>query len=451
MPSPLPVPGFLARLVPPTPLSRQLALQSMLFSTGEGTFNTGSAVFLTQVVGMSAPKAGLALTIAGLAQFVFAYPAGRVVDRFGPKRMWATAAVGQAAGFLALPFVHGFGQYVVVALFVGLFDCLGENARHAYTLDVFEPKERVETQAYMYSSLNVGFTLGALLGGAALAFDSTEVIRWTPLVAVAMMLLNSTFISRLPAAPHDLRVASGEARVAPTTPSGWRNPGWIATTFFTGTMWTNQALLNVVIPLWLVEATDAPRVLLAWLFGTNTVLCIFLPAYTSRGVKDLRGAMRFVWISTGFFVGSCLITMLTHETVGWLTIFLVWLGHVTVTGAELAISGASWMFQSDLMDPQRRGEYQGVSSVFQALGGRWAPALYTWLAISVGDIGWLVIGAIAVVAALGLSRSTVVAERFARQHFPADPAVPADPADPAPPVANVEAPPVAGTQPTALS
>ena len=56
-----------------------------------------------------------------------------------------------------------------------------------------------------------------------------------------------------------------------------RNLGWLATTFFTGVLWTNQVLLNIVIPLWLVEETDAPRVLLAFLFGTNTVMCIFLP------------------------------------------------------------------------------------------------------------------------------------------------------------------------------
>jgi MFS family permease len=448
MPSPRPVPGFLARLIPPTPLSRRLAFQSMLFSTGEGTFNTGSAFFLTKVVGMSAPKVGLALTIAGIAQFVFAYPVGRLVDRFGPKRMWALSAVGAAAGFLVLPFVQGFGQYVVLALVVAFFEGVGDNARHAYTLDVFDAKERVETQAYMYSSLNVGFTLGAIIGGGVLAFHSVELVRWTPWFAAVLMVVNALAIVRLPAAPHDLQVLSGQLRVKPTTPSGWRNPGWMATTFFNGTMWTNQTLLNVVIPLWLVTATDAPPVLLAWLFGTNTVLCIFLPAYTSRGVKDLRSAMRFVWISTGFFVGSCLITMLTHETVGWLTIFLVWLGHVTVTGAELAISGASWMFQADLMDPQRRGEYQGVGDVFRALGSKWAPALFTWLAISVGELGWLVIGAIAVVAAAGLGRSTQVAARFAHQHFPVE-GVPAT--APAPPVANAAAPPVANTPPTALS
>jgi hypothetical protein len=65
-----PRPGFLRRLIPPTPMSRKLATQSMLFSTGEGAFNTGSAVFLTQVVGMSAARVGLAITITGVAEFL---------------------------------------------------------------------------------------------------------------------------------------------------------------------------------------------------------------------------------------------------------------------------------------------------------------------------------------------------------------------------------------------
>ena len=55
---------------------------------------------------------------------------------------------------------------------------------------------------------------------------------------------------------------------------------------------------------------------------------------------------------------------------------------MAVTGAELYISGASWAFQAKLMDPERRGEYSGVAEVFSTLGGRWAPALFTLLAMS---------------------------------------------------------------------
>ena len=41
---------------------------------------------------------------------------------------------------------------------------------------------------------------------------------------------------------------------------------------------------------------------IAFLFGTNTVLCIFLPAYTSKGVRNINDALRYTWISSAFFV-----------------------------------------------------------------------------------------------------------------------------------------------------
>ena len=411
--------GFLRRLVPPTELSRRLATQSMLFSTGEGAFNTGSAVFLTQVVGMTASRVGLALTIVGLAEFLFAYPAGRVVDRLGPKRMWAASTFGRAGCFCVLPFVEGFGQYVVLGIVFAAFGSIGGASHGAYVLDVLPADQRVEVRAYMYSWLNLGFTAGAAIGGIALATGSLEVIRWTPLLTAALAVVNAISVSRLPAAPHDLRIASGEQVVRPTGPGPLANRGWLLVSFFTGVLWTNQVLLNVVIPLWLVAATDAPHVLLAWLFGTNTVLCIFLPAYTSRGVHDLKDAMRYVRYSTVFFVGSCLITMVTHSTVGLVTILLVWLGHVTVTGAELAISGATWAFEAELMDPDRRGEYQGAGEVSKTLGQQWAPWLFTALAMNVhGGLGWLVIAAVIVAATIGMGPAVRMAERFRDEHFP---------------------------------
>jgi len=434
-------------------MSRRLATQSVLFSTGEGAFNTGSAVFLTQVVGMSAARVGLAITITGVAEFLFAYPAGRVVDRFGPKRIWTMSTWGRALCFLALPFVGSFSEYLVVGLLFALSGSAGHSSYQAYVLDALPTKERIETQAYLYSALNVGFTLGAVIGGVSLAFDNLTIVRWTPLFAAALMLINGFWINRLPQAPHDLRVASGEARERPPGPGALRNPGWMLVTFFNGTLWTNQVLLNIVIPLWLVEATDAPHVLLAWLFGTNTVLCIFLPAYTSKGVRNLEDAKRYVWISTAFFVGSCLITMVTDSTVGLVTVLLVWLGHVTVTGAELFVSGASWSFQAELMDPRRRGEYQGVADVSRTLGSMWAPALYTFLAISWGAEGWLVIGAIVVVASTAMMPSVRLAGNFAARHFPAElvledqQAQPADVEPPVPSTVSQPAEPITTTDP----
>jgi Major Facilitator Superfamily len=395
-------------------------MQSLLFATAEGTFLTGSAVFFTEVVGLRAAQVGLGLTIAGIVSFLVAYPAGRLTDLIGPKRMWAAGAFLVAVMFAAWPFIGSFAGYLAMVVSFEIIENAAGAGRNAYILAVMPEEERVATQAYMYSALNVGFTLGAIIGGIALAFDNVTVMRWMPLFTLAIGLINAVFITRLPRAPHGIAQASsdrGTPRVKPKGRGPLRNVGWMLSGFFSGTMWTNQVLLNVVIPLWLVQATDAPHWVLAWLFGTNTVLCIFLPAYTSRGVRTTSDALRSVRISGAFFVASCVITMATHSTAGFVTIFLVWLGHVAVTGAELYFSVAGWAFQAKLMDPTRRGEYGGVAEVFSTLGGRWAPALYTFLAMSwhpagLAGAGWLVIAGISLVAVAGMHPAVRMAERF---------------------------------------
>jgi MFS family permease len=407
----------MSRFHPPSPLAGRLAGQSLLFALGEGTFMTGSAVFFTQIVGLSAAQVGLGLTIAGVAAFVAALPAGKLVDRYGPKRMWALSAAGQAGMFTLWPFIHGFTGYVAMACAMQVVGSLGGSAYGAYTIDVLPPQERVKSRAFMYSALNLGFTLGSLVGGIALAFDSNTVLEAVPWFTGVAFLVNAFAILRLPNAPHDDRTPE-ERRVKVDGPGPMRNIGWLASTFFAGVLWTNQVLLNIVIPLWLVEETDAPRVLLAFLFGTNTVMCIFLPMLASRGIRNIPTALRAIRISTTFFVVSCIITLATHDTIGWTTIALVWLGHVTVTGAELYLSAASWSFEAELMDPRRRGEYQGAAEFSGTLGRVWAPALYTFLAMNWGAAGWLVIAAIGVVATIGLHPSVRAARGFLVRHVP---------------------------------
>ena len=420
----LAVSSVLATLKPPSPLAGKLSVQSVLYAIGDGTFMTASAVFFTQIVGLSAAQVGLGITLAGVVAFIVAVPAGKLADRIGPQNTWCLGAVGTAAMYTVWPFIDGFVAFLAMSIVLEVVNSAGGAGRGAYILDVLPRLERVQSQAYMYSALNLGFTLGAALGGFALAFDNDTIIRALPWVTAVLVGVNAFWIWRLPKAAHRERPNVLEEAVdgalqgdAPgEVPGALRNRGFLATSFFTGVLSTNQVLLQIVIPLWLVEQTDAPRVLLALLFGTNTVMCIFLPMAASRGVKDVATALRAARISSVFFVASCLITLVTHDTVGTLTIVLIWLGHVTVTGAELYLSAASWAFEAELSDPDRRGEYQGAGNLGGTLGYVWAPALYTFLAIGWGSYGWLVIAGIVIVATIGLHPSSRAAQRFLEKH-----------------------------------
>jgi MFS family permease len=396
-------------VLPPTPLARRLSAQSVLFAVGEGTFLTGSAVFFTHVVGLTATQVGIGLTVSHAVSFALAVPAGKLADRVGPKRIWAIAALVEACLYLVYPLVGSFATFIALLGAMAVVDGGGSSGRSAYTIDAFPREDRVRSLAFMRSALNIGFTLGALLGGLALATGSDTVIRAVPLATAAVLLVNAVLIARLPDAEHGSTAAPVERKVSK---AALRNKGFVVLGVCNGVLSTNQALLNVVIPLWLVQETDAPRVLLAWLFGTNTVLAVLFQVPAARGSETVPGALRAIRLCGASFVASCVLVMFTADTLSWVTIALVWLGHVAVTGAELFQSAAAWGFASELSDPDRRAEYQGVLRLGSQIGSIGGPAAFTWLAVHWGAPGWTVIAGIAVIAAAVAHPAARAAERY---------------------------------------
>jgi hypothetical protein len=148
------------------------------------------------------------------------------------------------------------------------------------------------------------------------------------------------------------------------------------------------------------------------LFGTNTVMAVALQVRASRGSETVPGALRAVRLCGWSFVLSCLVISATHETVGWVSIALIWLGHVTITGAELWQSASDWGFQSELSDHRRLGDYQGVWGLGYQAGPIIFPGLYTFLALQWGAPGWAVIAGLAVVAAVVAHPAARAAERY---------------------------------------
>jgi MFS family permease len=426
------------RVLSDDPLVRATAIQSAIFAFGTGAFITGEAVYSIKIIGLTVTEAGLGLTIGMASQFLVSIPFGRLADRVGARTCWGIGNALQAVAFLGWLFVHGFWPFIAVVVAREVTAQLGQIGWSTYRLAAFPRETRVRSGAYNRAALNVGFTLGALFGGIALATGSLTVIRFIPILTSAILIVGAAMIRRLPAAaaqpaenhtlaetrpaaeselpseirPDEDRPAEAVAPGAPPGRPAIKNVGFVITSFFDGLLSSHQTLLLTVIPLWLVADTNAPRVLLAWLFATNTVGAVLFQVPVSRTVRDMKTAMRAESRAAAFMVASCLIILVTDHTAIWLTIPLIWLAHVTVTGAELFESSASWSLQSDLSDQSRLGDYQGVASVASTVGTIWTPALYTFLATNLHAVGWLIIAAIVVTAAAGIRPSARMAQRF---------------------------------------
>ena len=83
------IPGAVRRILPPTALERDLALQCVLSAFATGSFLTGTAVFFTQIVGLTGAQVGLGMSVAGVVTLLLALPLGRLSDQVGAKPLWA--------------------------------------------------------------------------------------------------------------------------------------------------------------------------------------------------------------------------------------------------------------------------------------------------------------------------------------------------------------------------
>jgi len=405
---------FRDRVLSDDPLIRRMSYRAVFSAFGDGAFLTGSAVYFTQIVGLSAAQVGLGLTIAGIVSFFTAVPSGRLSDRLGSRESWLFGTIISAALFACWPLVHGFASYVAISIVFEIVDGLAGSGMGAYRLSIFKPDQRVRGLAFNRAYRNVGYTLGALAGGLALAVHNDTLVKALPLFAAAISFGDAILVWRMPSTRTTTEEPALEEAVehAKEKTGALHNRGYLATMFIDGVVSSHGVLLNTVIPLWLVTETDAPRVLLAWLFGTNTVMAVLLQVRATRGINDVASSVRAEYRAAACFVLSCVVVLITHDTVGWVTIVLVWLGHVTVTGTELFQSAGGWGFNAELSDPNRLGEYQGARQLGNTLGNVWAPALYTFLAMNWGAPGWLLIGAIVVVAVAFLRPATRAAQRF---------------------------------------
>jgi MFS family permease len=409
------------RLLPEDDVARRLSVQSALYALGDGVFLTGNAVYFTQIVGLTAAQVGLGLSITGLIALVLSVPLGKVADRYGARRMWAIGAALEAALYVSYPFIHGFAAFVGLLTAFTLVESIGAAGRGAYTIAIFPREDRVRYQAFLRSTLNIGFTVGALLSGLALATDDKTVIRLVPVFTAVVLAANAVLLSRLPDPEPEEPVpesAGGTttAVAVRTSPQALRNRGFVVASVTSGIAGTHWILLTVVIPLWLVQRTDAPHWVLAWLFATNTIGCVLFQVAAARGMNNVEGALRGVRIATAFMVCSCAIVAVTGDTIGWVSVVLLLVGHMTVTGAELFESAATWGFLSELSDPTRRGEYQGVWGIGTRITNILGPAAYTWLALDHGTVGWAVIASTIVIGAVLLHPAVRAAERFLTTH-----------------------------------
>jgi MFS family permease len=404
------------------PVRWRLGLAVVVDSTGTGLFLAVSTIYLTRHVGLSGGQVGLGLGAAALVGLATVVPLGRLADQRGARPVYVALQCYRAAVFAGYPLVNSFGSFLLVACLAGAAEGAIVPVLQTMVADVYGPSARVGAMALLRSVQNVGFGLGAVAATAALIDDTRAAYQVLLLLDSISFLIAAVVVARLRTSRYESNAGPDKTGQRDTDRGGVEqtaskpaaaldrrvSSAFLATSLLNGLLSVHMVILGVGLPLWLASATSAPVALNGPLLALNTVLAGTLQVRLSRRA-DASGGARALFVRTGLALACCCGTLaasgLVRNVVAVSALLVV--AVVALTLGEIWQAAAQWGVAYELAPAARRGSRLALFSLGGNLRRVVGPLLISAV-IAAGGAGWLLLGAMLLVAgfaATGMART----------------------------------------------
>jgi hypothetical protein len=257
----------------------------------------------------------------------------------------------------------------------------------------------VSVLAYVRAASNVSVSIGACLAGLVLAVGTRPGYQGAVVFTALAFLLTGVLTAKEPPVPP------APATVGPAL-AVLRDLPFLTFAVLDGLLTTHALLLDVVLPLWVLNHTGAPRWMSAVILLINTVFVVVVQARAARGTDTLVAAARASVQGAGCVAAACLVFALSSGAALVPACLLLVTGALTHALGEVRQAAGSWCIAFDLAPDHAQGQYQGTHAMGADIGKMFAPAIFTWLVLDHGPLGWIVMAV--GFAALGAAMPTIV-------------------------------------------
>ncbi|MET1072210.1 MAG: MFS transporter [Umezawaea sp.] len=385
--------GFLPTRGP----ARVLALAQLANSLGDGAYLVCSALYFTRIVGLSATQIGFGLTLGWAVGSVAGIPLGHLADRRGPKGTAVLLAVATAVAVGSFLVVRSFVPFVVAACLYASCQSGLSAARQALLAALVDKAERTAVRAYLQSTVNAGLAIGAGVGGLALQIDTRAAYLVVFALDVLGFLAAAAVLRGLPPVPPVPAVTTGGPVFAVL-----RDRPYALVTCLNAVMLLYMPLLSLVVPLWIVQRTAAPRWMVAAMLVLNTIGVVLFQVRVARRVTGLESAARLVRCAGFALLASCAVFALSAGGSAWTAVLALLVAAVLQVFGEMMLASGAWEIGFDLAPADRQGQYQGFFGTGVPVARMAGPLLLTALVIGWGAAGWLVLGGVFLAAGLAM-------------------------------------------------
>lgn len=381
-------PGHALRsLVPQSRDQRVYLLVTLINVYGTGLIVTTMTLYAIRVVHLTAERSGLALTIAGLVGLLAAMPMGRLADRRGPRGVLRLSLFLLAAAAASYVFVaHSFVSYLIVAIVDGSALSSSLTANVALLRRV-GGEDATTFRSQANAVVNLGLSFGIATCGIAIQLNTVNAYRALFLGNALSCLIGVAGLGRLPRF-EPLAGAHEESPLA-----ALRDRPFVGYTVLSGAMYMQNFVLGLLLPVWVVFHTNAPRWSVSAFVIINTVMVVLFQVRVGKTVQTLRQGGAAIRRAGMIFLVSCSAMGLAAGLPAWGALLLLAGAVVLHTYGELWQSSATYALDFGLAPPHAQGQYQGLVGMGNFAGQALSPLILVGFVLSGGRLGFVLLGA----------------------------------------------------------
>lgn len=384
--------SFIRSLLPEPGVKRTYVTSSFISTVGGGIIMPIGILYFTGIVGLGATQVGLAFMASGLLAIPFSVPAGELADRIGSRRVAMAGLAGLSAAGVSFLFVRDFwtllaAQSVIALGFAAYMPSVGALLRRV------GGEQTVTLRSQVRVAANAGVALGSLAGGVGIEIGTPTAYKVLLILFAMAQLSASLMLFRLPDFPPLPRPQQDTEDTPVPRWIALRDLPFVAYAAVGGAMMLQGMILEILIPVWIVDHTDAPAWAITLAFVLNTTVVVLLQVRLGarvRTVEDGGAALR----RAGFaLLLGCTALGLMAGLPAWAALLLLTAGTLLLTLGEIWHASGTFAFEYGLPPAHAQGQYQGLSNTTSGAVKAAAPALLLGLTLSLGRVGWLGLGA----------------------------------------------------------
>jgi len=377
-------------------------LANSVDALGTGLYVTIYVTFAVRVVGLSAQRAGFALSAAGVVGLVGAIPLVALLDRMSPRTLQIRIYLFRAAGYTIIAFAHSAWIFILTIPFVGILDRASGPVVQALVADGFSGAVRTRALSLLRASRNAGFVLGALIGSVVFLVKSDIVFTICILINSVSFLVAAGGFTRLSRTWDTVRSDDKQQRLLTSLRSVFSDRPYLRIAIVEAVLALHGSILTIAVPLWIILHTHAPHWSISLFIALNCCIAIAVQSKMSKGSENLKTARRISSIAGFALALCCVVLVIAGELPVAASFCALLVAVVALTLGEVWQSAGSATLSLDLAPAGSRGAYMSVFSLFLNLQAVLAPVLLA-TCVSVGYIGLLALAGVFILGAAAMA------------------------------------------------